>query len=233
MNAGRRRSIRNELQRTLLNPRLRAAKPPPRVRIPHSPPNFPNKNFGRASSVPCQRYSASYPGRRIRAVIDVLGRLNAIDESLVDTGKTECGNRAHELGGACDIGSRVETFPRRIPRIAKTRQRVNRHPVQERGHVEERMADAAVAPVEEHKSLAVGPVVSWMEVTVDERVHEAAFIERLQPGWHFAYKLIQGGLLTQFEVRPEVVASREARRLVNKCRPAPILASGRKDGVAA
>src|SRR5436190_23053984 len=40
MNARRWLSIRNDLQRNLVNFRHRSAKPPPRVRIPHSPPAF-------------------------------------------------------------------------------------------------------------------------------------------------------------------------------------------------
>ena len=121
-----------------------------------------------------QGSSAAQPIRRVTAVVGVLRRFDAVEESLVDQCLSSSRDRPEQDRGVLWIGPRREAAPQAKPVFAHRVECAARDPVEEGRLVQQRMAHSAVTPVQQGECASVAAEVPRVKIAVDERVLQAA-----------------------------------------------------------
>src|SRR2546425_8876786 len=104
----------------------------------------------------------------------MLGRFDAIEESLVDQRLSSSRDRREQRRGALWIGPWREGAPQAEPVVADRLECVARDPVEEGRLVQQWMAHSAVTPVQQGECASVAAEVPRVKIAVDERVLQAA-----------------------------------------------------------
>jgi hypothetical protein len=123
------------------------------------------------------------PFRGVVAVVRLLPRFDRVEEDLVDQGLARAGDRGKKRSGPIGIGAWDRRQPGDPPLAAYPIDGVRRDPSEKRRHVEHRVPDPAIAPVEEDQRTRLTSDVAGVEVTVDDRVRETARLDRGEAPW--------------------------------------------------
>ena len=105
-------------------------------------------------------------------------RFDVVEEASIDGRAPRRGDRCEQTRGRQRIGARKRRPPTLRPMIENLIGMIGRNPFEEGGLIEQRMSDAAVAPVEQRQRTAGAAKVTGMEVAVDQRIGYAAALER-------------------------------------------------------
>src|SRR5439155_18060225 len=107
-------------------------------------------------------------------MVGPLGGFDVVEERLIDDCLAGRGDRSEALRGALGIGPGNGCPPLAVPMLADRDHRLLRDGMQECRLVEQRMADATVAPVEQYEQGDVASKVAGVEVAMDECLRQAA-----------------------------------------------------------
>jgi hypothetical protein len=156
-------------------------------------------------------------------VVHVLGGLDGIEEPLVHKARPEGRDGSEEPPRAPRIAARHHARPRRQP-VIEERRLQGLGGTREDGDIEERMPEAAVAPVEQHGRLDADPRVPGMGIAVHHRVGEAAGLDLFETSGQGRGKLLEHGTIG---APPE----NERTNRLDQRRSAPVWYAGRHESV--
>ncbi len=123
----------------------------------------------------------------------MFGRFDAIEETLVDDGLASGGDGSEQGGGTRRVRAGHGRAPLPQPMLADGGDGIARDALEECGLVQQGMADAAVAPVEQGEGAAVAAEITGMEIAMDERVGEAAGCQLDKAARQTAQELVERG----------------------------------------
>ncbi len=93
----------------------------------------------------------------------------------------------------------VDALPGSYPSGSDALEAPVRNPLEERGHVEKRMANPTVSPVEEHEAVPIETVVARMEVAVYQGVRKPATVKGIELSGQHLYQMVKIRLLRRGE----------------------------------
>ena len=107
-------------------------------------------------------------------MVRALRRLDAFQKALVDDRPPSRRDRSEQPGRAIRFRTGKSGLPFVMPVLPHGGSVLRRDAVEKRRLVQQWMADAAVSPIHEDEGRRVAAVVPRMEVSMDERIGEAA-----------------------------------------------------------
>ena len=114
------------------------------------------------------------PLGRVVPVIGMLRRLDMIEKAPIDDGLAGGGDGGQERDGVPGVGARDRGAPEPQPMGPDRFASRSWHTVQEGRLIQQRMADPAIAPVEQGDVAPVATEIAGMEIAMNEAIAEAA-----------------------------------------------------------
>ena len=118
-----------------------------------------------------------HPAEPLGGVVPMIGmlrRLDMIEKAAIDDGLTGGSDGGQERGSARGVGARDRGAPEPKPMGPDRFAGRLRHTVQEGRLIQQRMADPAIAPVEQGDVAPVATEIAGMEIAMNEAIAETA-----------------------------------------------------------